>query len=577
MKTLIKNGLLYDGTGTAPQQKDILIDNGKIEALSHSIAKPEGGKIIDASGLWVTPGLIDLHTHYDAEVEVMPSLDESLRHGVTTVVIGNCSLSAALGQDHEIVDLFARVENIPAKILNKWIMGNITWNNVREYYEHLDTLPVGPNIASFLGHSNLRIAAMGLERSFTQKNASKSEIERMKSILDEAMQAGYLGLSIDMLPYHRWAGVHNPQFLGISVPSQQASLREYHELTKVLRKYDRVLQATPNAIKKYTVAFIALLSSGLFRKPLRTTVVAALDFKSNERIINALKFAAFASNKVLRGNLKFQALAEPFKNFADGAVTPLFEEFPSMIMAISANREERIKMFTNAGYRKQFIKEWNHRSASPFYKSLKDMWVVNAPDKSLIGKNFQQLAEEVNKRPEEHFMDLLALYDTDIRWECDTANHREDKRVEMLNHPNMLPGFNDSGAHNLNFAFHDGGLQTLALAQKHPDKFSVERAVSRITKETAEFAGIDAGHLAVGKRADITIIDPERLKTDLTHNPVEQYHEKLEGSMRLVKRSGKVVRHVLVGGEEIFSQNGTEKWHPETGRKKFGKLLKSTL
>jgi N-acyl-D-aspartate/D-glutamate deacylase len=220
--TIIRNGIYFDGTGAKGEKKDIIIKDNLIDAIHDTAPEIENATTIDATGHWICPGFIDIHAHYDAELEVMPALDESVRHGVTTVVVGNCSLSAALGKDKEIVDLFARVENIPAKVLSHWIIGNIKWTNVREYYEHLDTLPLGPNIASFIGHSNIRIDAMGLDRAFMQPKASNDELSKMEGIVNEAMQAGYLGMSIDMLPFHRWAGVYDPRYTGISVPSQRA-------------------------------------------------------------------------------------------------------------------------------------------------------------------------------------------------------------------------------------------------------------------------------------------------------------------------------------------------------------------
>ena len=302
----------------------------------------------------------------------MPALEESVQHGVTTVVIGNCSLSAAIGKDKDIVDLFARVENIPAKVLSNWIIGNIKWKNVREYYEHLDTVPLGPNIASFLGHSNVRMEVMGLERSFTEKNASEEELKKMEAIVEEAIQAGYLGMSIDMLPFHRWAGVYSPKFMGYSVPSQLAAKSEYKRLSNVLRKHNRVLQITPNAVDKTSFATITRLSQGgFFKKSLKTTIVAALDLKSNEKIYNLLKLLGFIGNDILRANMKFQTLSVPFLNYGDGPVSPLFEEFPSMIRAISSDAAGRKAMFTDPAFRKQFVKEWNHKAASVFPKALK--------------------------------------------------------------------------------------------------------------------------------------------------------------------------------------------------------------
>ncbi len=576
--TIIRNGIYFDGTGAKGVKKDIIIKNNKVDAVVDTAEAIEGAKEIDATGHWVCPGFIDIHAHYDAEIEVLPALDESVRHGVTTVVIGNCSLSAALGKDKEIVDLFCRVENIPAKVLSHWIIGNIKWTNVREYYEHLDTLTLGPNVASFIGHSNIRIDAMGLDRAFMQPNASAQELSKMEGVVNEAMQAGYLGMSIDMLPFHRWAGIYDKKYLGISVPSQRAAKSEYRKLAHVLRKHNRVLQITPNAVDKKSIFTILRLShGGLFKDSLKTSIVAALDLKSNENIYKLLKLFGTLGNDVLRANMKFQTLAEPFLNYGDGPVTPLFEEFPSMIQAISGTEEERKTMFKDENFRKVFVKEWNHKATSVFPKALKEMWVVNAPDKSLIGKNFDQIAKEAGVDPVIHFMDLLAKYDTHLRWKCETSNHREEVRLDLLNSKHCMPGFNDSGAHNVNMAFHDGSLQMLKTAQKHPEMMSIEKAIYRLTKEPANFFGIDAGDISVGKRADLVIIDPSKLQSDVNSEPIEDYHPMFEGTYRLVKRSGKVVKHVFINGNEAYSNNGVVGFHEDLGKKKdFGKLLKST-
>ncbi len=575
--TIIRNGLYFDGLGNKGIKKDVVIKDNKIDSVSNKAPVIENAKEIDATGQWVMPGLLDIHAHYDAELEVMPALEESVRHGVTTVVIGNCSLSAALGKDTEIVDLFARVENIPAKVLSKWMIGNMKWKNVREYYEHLDTVPVGPNIASFLGHSNIRMAVMGLDRSFMVKNASEEELQQMEKIVAEAMEVGYLGMSIDMLPFHRWAGVYSEKYLGLSVPSQRAAKSEYKRLSNVLRKYNRVLQITPNAIEKTSFATIMRLSQGgFFKKSLKTTIVAALDLKSNERIYNLLKLLGFIGNNILRTKMKFQTLSVPFLNYGDGPVSPLFEEFPSMIKAISSTEDERHTMFNDPEFRKIFVKEWNHKSTSVFPKALKEMWIVKSPVATHVGKNFEQVAKEANVEPVEHFMNLLAEHDTRIRWKCETSNHRESVRMELMSDKHCLPGFNDSGAHNLNMAFHDGGLHLLKQSVNNSDILPIEKAIHRITKEAADFFGIDAGDISVGKRADLVIIDPKKLESDLNTEPIEDYHPHFEGSYRLIKRSGKVVQHVFINGNKAYTNNGVVAFHEDLGKKKiFGQLLRS--
>lgn len=571
--TLIKNGTFFDGSGAKGKKADLLLKDGKVEAVFDKAPEIENAKEIDASGKWVTPGFIDIHTHYDAEIEVMPGLEESLRHGTTTVVMGNCSISAALGKDEDIVDLFCRVENMPAQVLTEWIKDRITWKNLGEYYEHLESLPMGPNVASFVGHSNIRIAAMGVERSFKQPKASEAEKLKMDNYLQEAMEAGYLGMSIDMLPFHRWGGVFTKDFKGTSVPSQQASVSEYRRLANILRRYDRVLQATPNALDKMSGVHLLGMSSGLFRKPLKTTIVAAMDLKSNERIHKLVTTLAMMGKRFFNADMKFQALAMPFLNYGEGPITPLFEEFPSMVEVIGATPEERKAAFEDPAFRKWFKKDWNHKATSVFPRLLKEMTVVKAPDTSLIGKTFQELADEKGGDGLDHFMDLIIQYDTDLIWKCTAANHRDDVRVKLLAHEATIPGFNDSGAHNVNMAFHDGSLQALRQSLEYPEIFPIEKAIHRLTKMPAEWLGLDAGSLEIGKRADVCVVDPTKLTSGLTEEPIEDYHPSLKGSFRYVKRSDGVVNHVLVNGEEVFNdQNG---FSAGVGKQKYGQLLRS--
>ena len=575
MQTIIRNGIFFDGTGSKGTKKELVIEDGKVASIHDKAPKIDGAKEIDASGKWVTPGFVDIHTHYDAEIEVMPGLEESLRHGTTTVVMGNCSISAALGKDEDIVDLFCRVENMPAQVLTEWIKDKITWKNLGEYYEHLESLPMGPNVASFVGHSNLRIAAMGVERSFKQPKANKEEQIKMDNHLREAMEAGYLGMSIDMLPFHRWGGVFNKEYKGTSVPSQQASVSEYRRLANILREYNRVLQATPNALDKMSGVHLLRMSSGLFRKPLKTTIVAAMDLKSDEKIYKLVTTLATVGKKVFNADMKFQALAMPFLNYGEGPITPLFEEFPSMVAVIGADRVERKAAFQDEKFRKWFRKDWNHKATSVFPRLLTEMTVVKCPDQSLVGHTFQELADS-NKNGRDsldYFMDLIIAHDTDLVWKCTAANHRDKVRVGLLAHEATIPGFNDSGAHNVNMAFHDGSLQALRQSLEHPDIFPIEKAIHRLTKMPCDWLGIDAGSLEVGRRADLCVIDPTLLSSGLTEEPIEDYHPSLNGAFRYVKRSDGVVNHVFVNGEKVFSDQGG--FTPDLGKKKYGQLLRS--
>ncbi len=564
---VIRNGLFFDGSGQPAKHVDVAIDEGKVQATGARLAAT-GRREIDAAGCWVMPGMLDIHTHYDAEVEAIPGLDESVRHGVTTVVMGNCSLSAAVGSKKDVLDLFCRVESLPRDVLSQWLGEELAWKNVRDYYEHLEKLPIGPNVSSFIGHSSIRAHVMGMDRSLNVSRAAPEEIKSMRRIVSEAMDAGYLGLSIDMLPWHRMDG---DPFRGISVPSQHATPSEYRQLAAVVRRRDRVLQATPNALNKRTVAILGLISTGVFRKPLRTTIVAAMDIKTNRRIYRIATRGATVLNKLFRANIRWQALAEPFLNFCDGVHTPLFEEFATGVEAISASPADRKRMFSDPEFRRAFRRDWENRGDRIFHRDLGDMWVVSSPIAGQAGKSFGQLADENGVEPLEYFMDLLAEHDSAIRWKTVVTNDRASERQYIFAHPATLPGFNDSGAHARNMAFQDGGLQLLQQVLLNPGLMPLEKAIHKMTRQTAQWLGLDAGSLAAGAWADVAIIDPERLKTGLSE-PIEQYDPRLCGAMRMVKRSDGVVRQVLIGGRVAFD-NGH--FADDFGRERYGRLLRS--
>ncbi len=566
---VIRGGQVFDGAGSPATTADVAISSGKVQAVGRQLPL-QGRREIDARGCWVMPGMLDIHTHYDAEIEAMPGLEESVRHGVTTVVMGNCSLSAALGTKKDLLDLFCRVESLPRDVLSKWLGEgeHLPWNGVREYYQHLETLPMGPNVASLIGHSNVRSHVMGMERSLTVSKAEPDEVRKMQEIVDDALAEGYLGLSIDMLPWHRLDG---DPFRGISVPSQHAHPSEYRSLGNIVRKRDRVLQATPNALTKRTVAILGMMSTGVGRKPLRTTIVAAMDVKTNRRIYRIATSMGRVLNGLFNANVRWQTLAEPFLNYCDGVHTPLFEEFATGVKAISATSDERRQMFADPAFRREFRQEWESTSARIFHRDLADMWVVSSPIAGQARKSFAELAAAEGRDPLDYFMDLLAEHDSAIRWKTVVTNDRDAERQFLFAHDTALPGFNDSGAHARNMAFQDGGLQMLSQVVNNPSLMPIEKAVHKLTGMTAEWMGLDTGTVKPGETADVIVVDPEKLRRGLGE-PIEHYDDRLHGAMRMVKRSDGVVRQVFVGGRLAFEN---AEFVPEFGREKFGRLLRS--
>ncbi|WP_278958476.1 N-acyl-D-amino-acid deacylase family protein [Aquipseudomonas alcaligenes] len=566
---IIRQGRVFDGTPGPSREADVLIEGGrvlKIEANSPARGRQE----IAASGHWVMPGAIDIHTHYDAEVEVAPGLLESLQHGVTSLIFGNCSLSLALGNAEDMIDLFARVENLPRATLAKWLDGKVDWHTPGQYYEHLERLALGPNIATLMGHSNLRLAVLGKTRSLKPTRLDWGERNALRSLAHEAMEAGYLGLSIDMLQWHRWKGF---KYNGASAPSHYARMSEFRLLADVLRQHDRVLQATPDAGRRYLVPLLALLSHGLGRKPLRMSMLTSLDFTNNRRLGPMTRRLASVINDGLRGNLRFQSLSVPFELWSDGCNTPVFEEMQASACLMNADSPaQRQLLYRDSDWRRQLRREWLSRFGASFHKDLARMQIVGCPDAALVGQSFADVALRRGQAAVDTFIDLISEYDEHIRWHSVIANDRPAEMRRYLQHPYIQLGFSDAGAHNRNLAFQNSHLWFLRDCLLHSDALPIEKAVWRITGELADWFGLDAGYLQEGRVADVLVLDPHALNTDLS-GPQETTDPRFDGSMRMVTRSGRAVQQVIVGGQRVLDQGRP---HPEFEQRRFGRLLRST-
>jgi N-acyl-D-aspartate/D-glutamate deacylase len=198
---VVRGGTVFDGRGGPGVAADVVTRDGVVESIVAPGTTVAGASEVDAGGCWVTPGFVDLHTHYDAELEVAPALDESVRHGITTALIGSCGLSMAVGDPVDMADMFCRVEGIPRELVLPVLERAVTWGSPAEYLDHLAARPLGPNVTAMLGHSTIRAHAMGLERSLTEGvRPTRDELLTMGRLLRGALEAGYLGLSINTLP-----------------------------------------------------------------------------------------------------------------------------------------------------------------------------------------------------------------------------------------------------------------------------------------------------------------------------------------------------------------------------------------
>ena len=614
--TLIKNAKVFNN-GEDVVIEDVAVSNGRVVARGANLEAKSASRVIDATGLWLMPGLFDIHTHYDLELEVAPGLPESTRHGTTSVVIANCSLGLAFGSQRDgtndpIVSCYARVENIPKSVL-KSCADNITWDNPRDYLDHLETLNLGPNVAVLFPHSMLRIDAMGFDNSVT-RDPSKKEIGNMKETLKKALKSGYAGFSTDALPFHYLAAQPHCEK---TIPTQFAKYNELKQLAQVVREQESTWQATPPKDSVFGTLRTFLLTSGrLHGKPLRTTVVAALDIANNWKLSRMVKtLSGLLNSKLIQGDFHMQALGAPFKIWSDGAITPIAEEIPELRRLNETDLEDRetrrmimnepeyIKLFKSMwmrgkqGWNLDRLKRILNIEDFAFNRTLADMTVDRCPQKNWQGMDFQSLFDRVLSIKQNQFDDVLTkaeeklvktdffwvadegdfmlqmlrTFDTDLSWSTVTANRDLKVVRELLMNPKLLPGFNDSGAHLTNMAFYDVNLRSLQLAAQGGDK-DVSYMVKRLTKDAADVFGVAGGTVDEGDVADLILIDPEQLANYDGEGNVQRIHREEFQHEQLVNRSDGVVPFVMIGGHVAW-ENG--QFTPDLGQKPMGRLLRA--
>jgi N-acyl-D-aspartate/D-glutamate deacylase len=565
---ILSGGLIYDGSGSLPFRADIAIHNQQIVKIAPFINEP-AQESVDVSNYWICPGFVDIHTHYDAEVEIKPDLSESVRHGVTSVVMGNCSLSLNMGSPAVNADLFERVETMP-ELIGLWKQQAKEWPNTASYLKYIEELPLGPNVAFLLGHSALRAKVMGLKRSLNEK-ATSTEIEKMKALAIEALTAGCIGISVDMVHWHRTTG----QYPGCSLPSHHADFAEYSMLAELCRERDAVFQATPNPKKLWQSMFTMIkLSYGSIRAPLRLTILSAMDMTIHPHAWRAFPIFAAFCNHALGCNIRFQTIPEPFTIYSDGPITPLFEEFETgLLLNNLKSSESRKAKWQSLGFKRRFKQEWYNRKGRTFDGDFSRMIFVKAPCQEWHGMSVRHVADSLKEDPLNLFIRLLESEDTNLRWKHTGANHRTHIRYKLLKHPYILPGFSDAGAHCRNLAFFDSALSL--LKQSVQSKFiKPEIAIKRVTFEPAKWFNLKAGHLTVGAKADLVVLDPSKLHTPIT-SPCENSDVSILGSMRMVKREdSSPITMVFINGIQVVSHGSPI---PPLGMVKTGSLLTSTV
>ena len=544
---VIRNGLVVDGTGSPGRGADVGIRDGRIVAVGD--VEEEGAKELDADGLMVAPGIIDPHTHYDAQLFWDPTASPSNLHGVTTVVGGNCGFTLApiKSADHDYIRrMMAKVEGMPLVALEEGIEWD--WTSFGEYLGRLEG-NLGVNAGFLVGHCALRRWVMGDERG--GEVATDDEVAAMSALLAESIDAGGLGFSSSQSRTHS-DGDGNP------ISSRNADRREMLAFCEVVR--DRpgttLEYITNGCLDTFSDEEIDLMvaMTTTARRPLNWNLLT-IDSRTPEKTARQLA----ASDQARQAGGRIVALTMPtlvpmnmsFRNHCALFLIPGWGD----VMGLPV--EQRIGQLRNPAVRAR-LDEAAHSEAAGVFRRLSHWatYIIGdtyAPEnKTYSWRDVGSIATEQGKPPFDALLDLVIADDLrTVLWP--NASDGDDAtwkaRVEVWDNPGAMLGGSDAGAHLDRMCGSNYPTAFLGDCLRQRRLVPVERAVQMLTGAPAALFGLhDRGHLVPGARADVFVFDPERIGSE----PATLVNDLPGGSPRLIADAIGVVR-VMVNGVETVA------------------------
>ena len=566
---VIRNGNIVDGSGKKPFLGDIAIDEGKITKVGEVINS--GKKEIDANGNLVSPGWVDIHTHYDGQVCWDPYLTPSSWHGVTTVVMGNCGVGFAPvkpGDENFLIQLMEGVEDIPGTALHEGI--DWEWETFPEFLDAIEKKEFVMDLGFMIGHGPVRSYVMGYDRCQNQVDASKDEINQMSDIVEKAINAGALGFSTSRTILHR--DVH-----GVYVPGTEASSEEMKELAFAV---DRAGEGTLEIVSDWLDQEIEM---SWMKEYVEKSDCGLTVLQTNG---DSVKTILYCEEQFLKGkNVRPQF---PGRNVGlmfglESSLHP-FIGHPSYKEISHLPLNERLSIMRDPAFKQKILNESpsfreDLQKAAREQKSNKTKEEIKAEaeiGKKLISNyetqfilsdppNYEPtredsiayIAEQRNQSEEEVIYDeLIKDNGKSLIYACFTSyeNHKLEFVETFYKLKSSVAGGSDGGAHCGLIC--DASMPTTNLSHWARDrsagnKIPLELIIRKQTKDTAETYGLfDRGEIKTGMIADINIIDFEKLNVSLP----KMIFDLPKGGKRLVQESFGYLATIKSG--EVVYENG---------------------
>lgn len=510
---LITGGLVCDGTGEMPVQQDVAVKDGKIVEVSGSI-QGTAAKTIDAEGKIVTPGFVDVHTHYDGQATWDSHLKPSSSLGTTTVVMGNCGVGFApcKSEDRDVlIKLMEGVEEIPETAMNEGLPW--TWESFADYLNAVDALPHDIDVAALVPHGPLRVFVMG-ERGVNREQATPEDIRRMQDLLRECMDAGAVGFSTSRTLVHRSSS-------GSLVPTYKAATSELKQLGEVLSgEAGHVFQFISDwEDPRDEFEILRHTSEKTGAKGTFTLIYMDQQPELWREQLDMLEEAQ-AEGLDIRG----QVLSRPIGMLMGhpASMSPFYRR-PSFLALEGLDPAERMAKLRDPMIREQILKEENdnpHIFVKIFNSRFDKMYPLHEPIEYLPApdQTVAALAEAEGKHPEEWLYDYLLGRDGQNLIYIPAANFAEQVIPELLEHPFTVSALGDGGAHVGSICDTSANLYVLTKWVKDQQKMELSQAIHLLTRQPAElYSLLDRGLVKEGYQADINVIDFDELALKTPH------------------------------------------------------------
>jgi N-acyl-D-aspartate/D-glutamate deacylase len=550
---VIRNARICDGTGAPAVLGDVAVNAGRITEVGPRVGSTR--ELVDADGLALAPGIIDNHTHYDAQITWDPYASPTLGLGVTTLLMGNCGFTIAPCRPEDREQTLKNLTQVEGMSLDALLEGTRSdYQSFGEYLGLLESLGVVPNVAAYCGHSSVRTWVMG--DAAVQRAATEDEVAQMKAVVAQALAAGAIGFATSTFEGHNGWG-------GTPMPSRFADERELRALVGTLGDAGHGCFMLTKG-RETTISFLETLAADTGRP----VAVAAIqyDHANPERAFDDMRAIGEAAARGRR--MAGQVACTPISMDFTLRSAYLFEGVQAWRPAIALYDDpDRLAGFLadptfRAAMKAELVGPGSLNRFTDQWHALEILQVEHEEHRALEHRTVGELAASEGKHPLDWLLDFGAADGFATLFNAQILNADEEAVGRLLRDPNSSIGLADAGAHLFLFCDADFGLHLLGHWVRERRAFTLEQAVCELTGRQAALYGIrERGLVRPGYHADLLLFDPETVG----RGEKRRVQDLPAGASRLV-RGGQGVHGVWVNGTRVADQSGVIESESRPGR-----------